>query len=141
MPTPLHIQSTTRVQHYGFLREERRAKKPVEEEDLGVFSSEDEEEVEEKNEGVMEVTAASVGAMKVAVLDEQECVLTTEVDKVDASVRMETFQVRGEYASDAKTTGSVSFLIQCFYLNTKLNRFEPWVEPTSILASLQMSEE
>ena len=141
MPTPLHIQSTTRVQHYGFLREERRAKKPVEEEDLGVFSSEDEEEVEEKNEGVMEVTAASVGAMKVAVLDEQECVLTTEVDKVDASVRMETFQVRGEYASDAKTTGSVSFLIQCFYLNTKLNRFEPCVEPTSILASVQMSEE
>ena len=140
MPTPLHIQSTTRVQHYGFLREERRAKKPVEEEDLGVFSSEDEEEVEE-NEGVMEVTAASVGAMKVAVLDEQECVLTTEVDKVDASVRMETFQVRGECASDAKTTGAVSFLIQCFYLNTKLNRFEPWVEPTSILASLQMSEE
>ena len=108
MPTPLHIQSTTRVQHYGFLREERRAKKPVEEEDLGVLSSEDEEEVEEKNEGVMEVTAASVGAMKVAVLDEQEC---------------------------------VSFLIQCFYLNTKLNRFEPWVEPTSILASVQMSEE
>ena len=141
MPTPLHIQSTTRVQHYGFLREERRAKKPVEEEDLGVLSSEDEEEVEEKNEGVMEVTAASVGAMKVAVLDEQECVLTTEVDTVDASVRMETFQVRGEYASDAKTTGSVSFLIQCFYLNTKLNRFEPCVEPTSILASVQMSEE
>lgn len=141
MPTPLHIQSTTRVQHYGFLREkERRAEKAVEEEDLGVFSSEDEEEVEE-NEGVMEVTAASVGAMKVAVLDEQECVLTTEVDKVDASVRMETFQVRGECASDAKTTGAVSFLIQCFYLNTKLNRFEPWVEPTSILASLQMSEE
>ena len=50
MPTPLHIQSTTRVQHYGFLREERRAKKPVEEEDLGVLSSEDEEEVEEKTE-------------------------------------------------------------------------------------------
>ena len=123
------------------MREERRAKKPVEEEDLGVLSSEDEEEVEEKNEGVMEVTAASVGAMKVAVLDEQECVLTTEVDKVDASVRMETFQVRGECASDAKTTGAVSFLIQCFYLNTKLNRFEPWVEPTSILASVQMSEE
>ena len=141
MPTPLHIQSTTRVQHYGFLREERRAKKPVEEEDLGVFSSEDEEEVEEKNEGVMEVTAASVGAMKVAVLDEQECVLTTEVDKVDASVRMETFQVRDECASDAQTTGAVSFLIQCFYLNTKLNRFEPCVEPTSILASVQMSEE
>lgn len=100
MPTPLHIQNTTRVQHYGFLRgKERQAKKT--EEDLGVFSSEDEDEVEEKNEGVMEVTAASVGAMKVAVLDEQECVLTTEVDEVDASVRMETFQVMGECGSDA----------------------------------------
>ena len=141
MPTPLHIQNTARVQHYGFLRGKERREKKTEEEDLGVFSSEDEDEVEEKNEGVMEVTAASVGAMKVAVLDEQECVLTTEVDTVDASVRMETFQVRGECASDAKTTGAVSFLIQCFYLNTKLNRFEPCVEPTSILASLQMSEE
>ena len=32
-------------------------------------------------------------------------------------------------------------MMRCFYLNTTLNRFEPWLEPTSILADLQMSEE
>ena len=87
-----------------------------------MFSSEDEEEVEEKSEGVLDMTVKSDGALKVAILDEQEFVLSTEVDKIDAS-------------------GAISLMMRCFYLNTTLNRFEPWLEPTSILADLQMSEE
>lgn len=106
-----------------------------------MFSSEDEEEVEEKSEGVLDMTVKSDGALKVAILDEQEFVLSTEVDKIDASIRMETFLVREECMDDAQTSGAISLMMRCFYLNTTLNRFEPWLEPTSILADLQMSEE
>lgn len=98
MPTPLRIQNTAHAQHYGFLRKERSVKK---EEDPGVFSSEDEEEVEEKNEGVLDMTVKSDGALKVTILDEQENILSTEMDKIDASVHMETLLVSDGCVTDA----------------------------------------